>query len=199
MSAPTYAFVANRLYLIAFFMERSSGTPAANVTSVTAGGGTWVEIVTKDFASISTPDSSVAVFRTMLSSPSTTGISWVTDQVVPSFMSITEWVGMDQGGTNGSAAIVQNATNAADSGNGVTATLSSFGNANNATWATGAHDVGSADWTAVSPMIEIADGTSGGTIGYTVMFYDGTDLTPEGTYDGGGGPNAMIALELKAA
>ncbi len=198
LDSPTYAFAANKLYLIVIYTETSS-TPAT-VSSLTAGSTTWVKIDSIDFSTTGSPKSTLNMFRAMPSSPATTSVTYSTDIASPTFFSIHEFDGMDTGGSDGADAIVQSSTTANNNGAGttITTTLSAFGNANNATFAAAHSSDGNRSFTPVSPMVEIYDSAGGGVMTITAMFFDGNDTTPATVIELDR-DKAIFAVEIKAA
>ncbi len=126
---------ANRLQLLAVAVDYDAAVASPPSCTVSGDGLTWVQIAAYSYW----PDganfwNAVYLFRAMGASP-TTGALTVTLGANPWnwAYSWTEATGMNTGGTNGSAAIVQSATNRATS-TAIAATLAAFGSAANATY-----------------------------------------------------------------
>lgn len=198
LDAPHYGFTANLLYLIAIHTE--TGSTPATVSALTGGGTSWVLIAKIDFGTIASPKSTVHLFRGMPASTVSTDVSYTTDIATPTFFAIHEFTGIDTGGSDGSLAIVQSSTTAADlaGGTSLTTTLSAFGSVNNATFAIGQCNDGNRSFAATSPMVELYDGGGGGTLKFTALFVNVNDTTPETVLDTAR-DNAILAVEIKAA
>ena len=115
--------------------------------------------------------------------------------------SLSEDAGADTGGTNGSAAVVQSASNFAAGSNTCTTTLAAFGSANNATYSvSGAADVGGSarTFTPDSGSAEIHDtGVEFASIGTAFRNDNDTSLITLASASSSG--VAGMALEIKAA
>lgn len=123
---------ANRLILAAVANTRAT-IPAAPTLS--GNGLTWVEVVTFDYPAVATVR--VSLFRAMGAAPSAGAVTIDLDVLTHTgcHWAILEFDGVDTGGTNGSAAVVQNAINEVDAGaTSLTVTLAAFGSADNATF-----------------------------------------------------------------
>jgi len=191
----TIPFVNNRLYLCAVFGESTGGV--VSVTSVTGGGITWVKVNEVQFKSIASPTAVIANFRGLVTSGAfSDDLTFTYDTTVDDCIcSITEVDGIDLGGTNGSAAVVQSATDRSDSASSLSVALAPFGNILN-----GAYGF-------------FYDGSSGGTwnpgTGWTDLsarigaahcqVKDVNDTTVEATKNFAPGTVGAIGLEIKAA
>lgn len=126
---------ANRLILGAV---ACSANDAATVAPTLSGNGlTWVQIGT-DTGTVVGNERRITLFRAMGASPSS-GIVTITlsATMLGCAWGFSEVTGMDTGGTNGSGAIVQSATNSRDANdaNFISVTLAAFADAtNNATF-----------------------------------------------------------------
>ena len=122
---------ANNLLLLAVMSESVAENDGAVPSSVTGNGLTWVLV-----ASAATDTyGAVSLYRTMGSSPSVGAVTVnFTNTQTGVLLAIQEFSGIDTGGTNGSAAIVQSATVAGGSGTALSITLAAFASANNATF-----------------------------------------------------------------
>ena len=123
---------ANRLVVLTVYNEKANPT---TVPTVTGAGMTWTNFFSRESTSKNTKR--ITMFRALSSSPGSGGLTISfggTNQALCGW-NITEFAGIDTGGTNGANAIVQSAGNDNNtSGNtGLTVTLAAFSNASNAT------------------------------------------------------------------
>jgi len=115
---------------------------------------------------------------------------------------VMEFDGVDTGGTNGSAAVVQSATNSG-SGTAITATLAAFGDAGNGTFSfSGGYNTSSVSTTTPGTgFSEIYD--TGQAYYYNVTQHSqwraDNDTTVTGTWSVSQSGWAAIAIEIKAA
>jgi hypothetical protein len=125
-------FVANRLYLIGLLCHNS----IAGISITASGTITTAAVASTTFNTIASPNKTIKVFRCMPTSNETTTITWNSAGELMShgFWSIDEFDVVDTSGTAGSGAVVQSATNRADTGSSLTVTLAAFGSANNAAY-----------------------------------------------------------------
>jgi len=121
---------ANRLVL-AFISSKQFGSGTVAAPTLSGNGLTWVLAATVS----GTTNSDGWLFRAMGASPSAGGVT-ITFSATQSNCnwSISEFAGVDTGGTNGSAAIVQTAVQQTNSATSCTVTLGTFGAAGNATF-----------------------------------------------------------------
>lgn len=119
----------NLLLLAAVFASKTGGS---GIPTLSGNGVTWVQVATllQDTAR------RVTLFRGMVSSPSAGAVTIDFGGVnqLRCGWSIAEFAGINTGGTNGSAAVVQSATNTATATTSLTVTLAAFGDAGNATY-----------------------------------------------------------------
>ena len=125
---------ANLLVLAAIYNVEVTGSGAT--CTATGNGLTYVQIATVEqlVGSIGT---NAFLFRAMGSSPTAGGITfdYSGNNQRRAAWSVVEFSDIDTGGDDGADAIVQNATNKAETGESLTVTLSAFGDAtNNATF-----------------------------------------------------------------
>ena len=122
---------ANNLLLLAVLSESVAENDGAVPSSVTGNGLTWVLIAS------ATTDTygAVSLYRAMGSSPSAGAvtINFTNTQIGPLWQ-LSEFSGIDTGGTNGSAAIAQSATVAGGVGANLSVTLAAFGASGNGTF-----------------------------------------------------------------
>lgn len=145
-----------KLVLIAVYNRISAGT--ANTPTITGNGLTWVSVGGLNGSGANTIRR-LSLFRAMGNSPSAGAITidFAGQTQLHCVWSVIEWDFVDQGGTNGSAAIVQAATT--DGGAGGTSgsvTLSAFAAADNATYGAFFHAANEAS-TAGSGFTKIHD------------------------------------------
>lgn len=191
---------SNALVLLAVD-QRTGITADPNQPTATGNGLTWELVGTIVYDTTSSSRKRVTVLRALGASPSAgaitvdfggqanTDVHWTVDQ----------FTGVDTGGTNGSAAIVQAVTAKDETGSAssLTVTLAAFGSANNATYG----------GFGVSTNTALAVG-SGFTLGGTAQTYAGSaaiiseynlandtsvDITMTASLVGG------VAAEIKAA
>lgn len=125
---------ADKLIRLAVASRRGSNPPAT--PTVSGNGLTWVQIATVAYNVIGTEVSRLTTFRAMGASPSSGQITidFGGETQTSCCWSVSEFGNVDTGGTNGSAAVVQSATNRGDDNTGtVTVTLGAFSSADNAT------------------------------------------------------------------
>lgn len=119
---------ANMLILVEV---HSKDDGAATTPTLSGCTMTWVQVATVNFNGGS---SSVTLFRSLSATPGsacalTIDFSGSTQQEISWI--IHQWDGVDTSGTNGSGAIVQSATNSAETGMSLSVTLAAFGDAVN--------------------------------------------------------------------
>ena len=102
-----------------------------HATGVSGAGLTFTQVGT----GVTLNDSYLSIWRALSASPSSGAVT-ITFSSAPELClwSISEFGGIDTGGTNGSSAVVQTATNSTTADTTLTVTLSAFGSANNATF-----------------------------------------------------------------
>jgi len=126
--------LANRLVICMVMAADQGFNDVIHVDSVTGAGMTWVEMVDLNFDTIASERRCLAIYRALDPSPAGGALTITLDKVgTAARWIIVEFGNIDTSGTNGSGAIVQNATNRADAGLSITATLASFASSSNAT------------------------------------------------------------------
>jgi hypothetical protein len=186
---------SNRLVLGWVVGLLTGGSPEPTLSG---NGLTWVQVNTVEFNDIATPQCRLTLFRAMGASPSAgaTTIDFGSQQAAAGW-SFTDFDGVDTGGVNGSAAVVQSANTVADSVTGLTTILSAFGDAGNAT--TGG--VGKRRDQSTSPgsgFTELADQNSGGeSLAVHAEWRYDNDTTVDTTW-GSGTDAGGVAIEIKA-
>lgn len=197
----------NALVLVAVAANRGDSIDY-DAPSLSGCGLTWVEVASLRYDTAGTGRHGVSILRGM-GTPSSGAITITFGASHRCCVwSIAEFTGVDTGGSNGSAAIVQSATNKDESGTTsyASATLAAFGDAGNATYAavgsggyvhmnagTGFTELG--ETTATAPYLGL--GTeyklSNDTSPDAQWVNPGDDTTP---YNTGWG---IVAVEIKAA
>jgi hypothetical protein len=189
---------ANRLHLMTVVNWEADNNTAAIPTCTG-----WTQVETLQFYTSVPIYARVTVLRRMPGSNETgthtidfggvnqTEVRWIIDQ---------SDADVETGGTNGSAAIVQTATNTAASATSITATLGAFSSANNGTYgAFGGYGFANT-WTQGTGFTLLVSGASGG--GNDVLacteFRDSNDTTVDVTIDSAVQLGA-IAIEIAAA
>lgn len=129
---------ANSLVLYGIHSVRSVSPPAVpTVTSNTGLNVTWTQVETIPFNPISAPISRGTLFRALHASPGsgTTTIDFGAVTQERCAWIIAEFAGVDTGGTNGAAAVVQAVTKAINSATVIDPVLANFGDpVNNAAY-----------------------------------------------------------------
>ena len=185
---------ANRLVLAAV-LNADTTTPA---TPTLAGNSlTWVQIATILFDTIALPLKRLTLFRAMGASPTAGSVTITAASSTGWGWSIAEFADVDTSGTNGSGAIVQSATNNANSAIGLTVTLAAFADGvNNAAYGTfGLDELSSIQQEDGSTELGQANGVSPTTAINSQWRLGDTD--PEASF--GSSNCAGIAVEIKAA
>jgi hypothetical protein len=118
---------SNKLILIPVWSTISAGTPA--VPGLTGNSLTYVQIATIQ----NTTDRRLTLFRAMGSSPSSGAVTIDFSGVSQTWIawSVVEVAGVKTSGSNGADAVVQSATNTANSATSLTVTLAAYANSNN--------------------------------------------------------------------
>ena len=121
----------NALVTVAVAMHQS--TSAAPVPTLTGGGmANWEVVATVTFDTVGLPRKRITIFRAMSPSPGNGPLTITSSATVSNCQWIvSQWTGVATSGTNGSGAIVQTGTNAADAVASLTTPLAAFGNAAN--------------------------------------------------------------------
>jgi hypothetical protein len=122
---------SNRLILAAVLASDDAAATPPTLT-LSGNGLTWVQVRRYVIDS----ETSFSLFRAMGASPSSGAVTISSDVTTfhSALWTISEYDGVDTGGTNGSAAVGNTADNAGASVTGLTVTLPAFGSANNGTY-----------------------------------------------------------------
>lgn len=185
--APT----ANRLVLLAV---TSRGAGAEEIPVPTGNGLTYVEVLSV----ASGTAIRCTVFRAMGASPSAGAVSIPFGSAQTACVwSIVEYDGIDTGGTNGSAAVVQSIGGSGIGTAGNADFTNPFGDAvNNGTYSAIAH-ANAADTIVEATFTEMSDTNTESALALQVMWKIGEDQTPAPTW-AGSVDFAQVAIELKA-
>lgn len=193
-------FEANRLYLVVVVGRNTSD--AAIVSNTMSGGGmTWVKEQTIGFDTVSSPRSTLAVWRGMRTSGSQSDdLTWTWSATSDfGFMQCTEFQGMDTGGSEGSAAVIQDVTFQDQNTSTPSITMSAFGDPQNATFGCFANRRIDGAWTAGSGFTQLHDQSSGGAlVTFTTQWKNTNDLSVDATHSGSTASTAGIGIEIKA-
>jgi hypothetical protein len=152
---------SNTLVTIAVLSQRSYGASAA--PAVIGGGmATWVQVATVTFDALGAPLRRMTIYRAMSAAPGSgpITITFAGNQSNAQWI-VSQWDGVETSGTNGSGAIVQTASNAADIVNGLGVTLPAFGDAANVAYGVFGVNSSVAAVTPGSGFTEIAEVPSG--------------------------------------
>ncbi|MGH3658539.1 MAG: hypothetical protein ACRDUA_17930, partial [Micromonosporaceae bacterium] len=189
---------ANRLVLLAISTFETTATQPTT-PSVTGCGLTWVLVGSFDHDTAGGDRSSCFVFRAMGAAPTAGAVTAVFPASVSRCCwSIDEADGVDTGGTNGSAAVVQFVTATGTSLTSITGTLAAFADPGNATY--GAFGVQASSGTTFTPgagftTLAVANGQS-----FAVCFTEattGADTSVDGSWSASGRAG-VLAIEVAA-
>jgi hypothetical protein len=151
----------NALVTIAVMGHRSYG--ASPVPTVTGGGmANWEPVASVTYDVLGTPLKRVTLFRAMSATPGSGPITITFSGGQSNAQwTVSQWDGAETSGTNGSGAIAQALTNAADAVNGLGVTLAAFGNPANVAFGVFGVTSSTPAVTAGSGFTEIAEVASG--------------------------------------
>lgn len=183
--------------------SRNDSVNASAPSSVTGNGLTWVQVATVAFDTAGAIRSTLTLLRALGAAPSAGAvtINFAATHHSSSW-SVIEFSGVDTGGTDGSAAVVQSVTDlsASDADGILSVALAAFGSANNATYGMFGSN-GSAGFTPGLGFTEIHDvpqATSPTSVLMTEFRVD-NDTSVDATRDGGSALDlGGIAVEIKA-
>lgn len=198
--APT----ANRLQLLAIHADWAVSQATSPALTITGNGLTWVLIAARNFG----PDGAnwwdtLYLYRAMGTSPSAGTITINAGAITmdSTAWALSEFGGVPVSGTNGSEAVVQNATNFATTASNLTVTLAAFNNVNNPTYCCfGASDADQVPrtFTPGTGFIEIHDiGAQYAAIG--TQWRTDSDTSADTTASAVSSSIAGIAIEIRAA
>jgi galactose oxidase-like protein/invasin-like protein/Big-like domain-containing protein len=116
----------NALITVAILMRRSSG--ALNPAISGGGMAAWDAVASADFDTQGTPTKRLVIFRALSPSPGSGPITITFSSSVSNVQWIvSQWSGVETGGTNGSGAIVQSGAGRSDGATSLAVSLGAFG------------------------------------------------------------------------
>lgn len=190
---------ANALVIVAVAVRIATSPPTTPTLS--GNGLTYVQIADVRFDQIATPLHGLTLFRAMGAAPTagaiTIDFAGVSHQSIA--WDVIEFSGVNTGGTNGSAAVVQSATANVDGLLSITTPLAAFADsANNVSFCAAAADNAST-WTPDTGFTELSDDVSAvPRTSLETQWRIGQDLSIVATYTITGDAGA-IAIEIAAA
>lgn len=118
--------------LVTIAVTTHNATAAAPVPTLSGGGmASWDVVATTTYDVVGTPKKRITIFRAMSASPGSGPITITSSATLSDCQWIvSQWSGVDGSGTNGSGAIVQTASNAADAVTTLAVPLAPFANPN---------------------------------------------------------------------
>jgi galactose oxidase-like protein/invasin-like protein/Big-like domain-containing protein len=152
----------NALVTVAVLMRRSGG---ALTPTVTGGGMTaWGLVGSADFDTQSSPTKRLMIFRAMSATPGSGPITITFSGSVSNVQWIvSQWDGVETGGTNGSGAIVQTGTARSDGATSLAVSLAPFASTNDVAYGVAGVAKNGPIVTPASGFTEIAEVSSGET------------------------------------
>jgi hypothetical protein len=178
---------ANRLVVLSVYNDAAS----PNIPTVSGASMTWTQVVTRTAGSVR-----ITIFRALSATPGSgvLTIDFAGQTQAGCMWAVDEFSGVNKTGVNGISAIAQTAGNdATGSQTGITVTLGSFSNANNATY-------GVVEWgnnqaiTEGSGFTEL--GESNAYVNLEVEFKNSPDTSVDWTWSSGSNNSLAIALEI---
>jgi hypothetical protein len=152
----------NALVTVAVLMRRSSGA----VTPTVTGGGmpAWDLVGSADFDTQSSPSKRLMIFRALSATPGTGAITIKFASSVSNVQWIvSQWDGVETGGTNGSGAIVQTGTARSDGATSLAVSLAPFASPNDVAYGVAGVAKNGPTVTPASGFTEIGEVSSGET------------------------------------
>ena len=152
---------ANRLILVSVAIYDDSGS--TTVSSVVGNGITYTQVAVTAAIDDGAGPYTLYLYRGMAASPSAGAITaTVSANALQLDIAVTEFDGVDTGGTNGSAAVVQSATNTVNGGTELIVTLAAFGDAGNGAFGctisyNGRARTAGTGWTELSEVTQIQE------------------------------------------
>ena len=198
-STNSIAFANNKLYLVAVY----GAFDDLAVTGITGGSLTWVNIPGGTTAEFSPSPQGISLWRGLVTSGAGTGALSISVSPASSemFWTVDEFTGIDTGGSNGSAAIVQSTVGFSDSATSFSNTLSAFGSSSNAAYGYSGHQNGNATTpdTSNGGYTELCDFASPGTDARLMSQWNiGSDTSVTSSWSGAV-PCISGAVEIKEA
>lgn len=192
---------ANRLSYLTIVQRRGDSVDPVEPTA-SSTGATWVSVNSIVFDSTSSSRRRVTVLRTMVASDQTGAITITHgSNVSDAIWILDEFTGIDTGGTNGSGATVQSATNKNEAGaTSLTVTLAAFGSTNNATYGAFGWDGSTSTGSQGSGFTLVKNQNDSGTdLSSLTEFRSDNDTSVDSSYSPAAGLIGGIAIEIKAA
>jgi hypothetical protein len=186
---------ANALVTVAVLMRRSSG---ALTPTVTGGGMTaWAPVANADFDTQSSPTKRLVIFRAMSATPgsgsitiafsgSASNVQWI----------VSQWAGVETGGTNGSGAIVQTGMARSDGATSLAVSLAPFASANDVAYGVAGVAKNGPTVTPASGFTEIAEASSGENSALQAEW--ATNQNTVGASWGTSTKAGLVAVEIKS-
>ncbi len=185
----------NGLVTVAVLMRRSSGV----ISPAISGGGmtTWQLVANADFDTQLVPTKRLIVFRALSATPGSGPITIsFTSSVSNVQWIVSQWSGVEIGGTNGSGAIVQTGMARSDGAPGLAVPLAPFSSSNDVAYALAGVAKNGPTVTAGTGLTEIAEVSSGETSALEAEW--ATNQQAPGASWGSVTKAGMLALEIKA-
>jgi hypothetical protein len=150
---------ANKLITLAVMGHRSSG--ASPSPTVTGAGLTWTSFATVTCDPLTSSLKRITLYRALSASPGS-GALTITFSAAQSHAQwiVSQWDGVDQGGTNGSGAIVQTGSDRRDNVTTLSVPLAAFASVDNAAYGVFGVKSGTAVVTPGAGFTEIAEAAS---------------------------------------
>ena len=185
----------NALVTVAVLMRRSSGVISPAIT----GGGMvkWDAVANTDFDTQGTPTKRLIVFRALSASPGSGPITITfTGSVSNVQWIVSQWDGVETGGTNGSRAIVQTGAARSDGATALAVALAPFAAANDVAYGAVGVAKNGPIVTPASGLTEIAEVSSGETSALEAEW--ATNQPAVGVSWGTSTKAGMLGVEIKA-
>ncbi|MGE5760118.1 MAG: invasin domain 3-containing protein, partial [Gemmatimonadota bacterium] len=191
----TISPAANALVTVAVLMRRSSGALTPTIT----GGGmvAWDLVASADFDTQGTPTKRLMIFRALSASPGSGPITITFSGSVSNVQWIvSQWDGVETGGTNGSGAIVQTGLARSDGATSLTVPLNAFATTNDVAFGVVGVAKNGPFVTPGTGFTEIAELSSGETSALEAEW--ATNQPAVGASWGTSTKAGMLAVEIKA-
>lgn len=193
---------SNKLVLVAVVNSRNSASACtdADATTMTGNGLTYVKVAEQCFSSSGAPTNMLSLWRSMGATPSsgaiTVGYS-ATSQAGGGWI-VMECDGVDTSGTNGSGAVVQNASNLAEPGTSLTVSLAAFSDAANATLAIFGLNANNAitPEAGYTELDDVSVTEASNNMQIQAQYVSSNDTSPSASFSSA--DSAGIAIEIKA-
>ena len=199
-STNSVAFANNKLYLVSVYGVFDD----LAVSGITGGSLTWVNIAGGTTAEVTPTSQGISLWRGLVTAGASTGALSIslTQASSEMYWTIDEFTGIDTGGTNGSAAIVQSTVGFSDGATSFSNTLSAFASGSNAAYGYSGHRNGNATTpdTSNGGYTELCDFTDGtfNDARYMSQWNIGSDTSVTSSWSGSV-PCISGAVEIKEA